>query len=131
LGLLENQYGVLGLVRRDVVAAHAPAEDAVDPDWPLFARIALAGGRIVSLPEPLATHAGRLGRIADLPGEGIAVLHAFEESGVDLADLPQFAGTLAATLQRNAAAPAPPATRPAAQRLRRRIGFLVHDRRRS
>jgi hypothetical protein len=128
LGLLENQYGVVGLVRSDVVAPQALAEDAIDPDWPLFARVALAGGRIVSLPEALSAHSGRPGRAGDVPGEGLAVLDAFEERPVaELRDLPQLAATLAAALARPTNAQ-PDAQRPFAQRLQRRIAYLVRAR---
>jgi glycosyltransferase involved in cell wall biosynthesis len=95
LGLVENQYGVLGLIRRSLAQ---PSEGAIDPDWPLFARAALAGARIVSIPEPLLQHAGRPGQIGDVPGEGLAVLSAFEgSSGKELDGLAQLAATLAAT----------------------------------
>jgi O-antigen biosynthesis protein len=101
LGLVENQYGVLGLVRADLALAELPPDGAVDPDWSLFARLALAGARIVSLPEPLSTHLARPGRVRDVPGDGLLVLETFEtRDGAHLADLPQFAATLAASLER-------------------------------
>ena len=76
-------------------------DGGLDPDWTLFARLALAGARIVSLPEPLSSHRGCPGRVDDVPGDGLAVLEAFEQrSGVNLSDLPQFAATLAASLAR-------------------------------
>jgi glycosyltransferase involved in cell wall biosynthesis len=96
LGLTANHYGVLGLVRRSLLEAEPPPDGAVDPDWPLFARLAVAGARILSIPEALSTHAGRPGRAGDVPGEGLAVLRAFEESGAEHRDLPQLAATLAA-----------------------------------
>jgi glycosyltransferase involved in cell wall biosynthesis len=99
LGLVENQYGVVGLLRSSLAVAGPLQAGAIDPDWPLFARIALAGGRVVSLPEPLATHSGRPGRAADVPGEGLAVLSAFEEDhSRELRDLPELAATLGASL---------------------------------
>jgi glycosyltransferase involved in cell wall biosynthesis len=107
LGLVENQYGVLGLIRRSLAE---PSEGAVDPDWPLFARAALAGARIVSIPEPLSHQAGRPGQIGDVPGEGLEVLRAFEErSRGELEGLPQLAATLAATHARAWSSPAAPA----------------------
>jgi hypothetical protein len=111
LGLLENQYGVVGLLRSDLAAAEPLPDGSVDPDWPLFARIQLAGGRIVSLPEPLATHSGRPGRADDVPGEGLAVLSAFEEPGSRaFRDLPELAATLASSSHAAGATPdgAPP-----------------------
>jgi glycosyltransferase involved in cell wall biosynthesis len=97
LGLVENQYGVLGLLRSELAAAEPLADDGPDPDWPLFARVALGGGRVVSLPEPLSTHEARPGRVGDVPGQGLAVLEAFERAAPSrLHDLPQLAATLAA-----------------------------------
>jgi hypothetical protein len=122
--MLENQYGVLGLMRSDVVAAQPLRDEAVDPDWPLFARVALAGGRIVSVPVALSGHSGKPGRAGDVPGEGLAVLEAFEERPVtELRDLPQFAATLAASLA-HTPSPAPDGQpEPFAQRLRRKVGW--------
>jgi glycosyltransferase involved in cell wall biosynthesis len=97
LGLVENQYGVLGLVRRSVLADRPPPEGGGDPDWPLFAGLALAGARVVSIPEPLSGHRGRPGRVSDVPGEGLEVLETFERDGFDVVrELPQLAATLAA-----------------------------------
>ena len=98
-GLLGNHYGVVGLLRGDLAAAERLPEGTVDPDWPLFARLALAGARVVAIPDVIAAHAGRPGRVDDVPGEGPAVLDAFEEaqSQAPLRDLPQLAATLAAT----------------------------------
>jgi glycosyltransferase involved in cell wall biosynthesis len=125
LGLLENQYGVLGLVRVDLLAAQPLADDTGDPDWPVFARVALAGGRIVSIPEALSVHSGRLGHAGDVPGAGLVVLEAFEERPVaELRDLPQFAATVAASLARRANAPH--VQKPAiAQRLQGRLASLT------
>lgn len=105
LGLVENQYGVLGLIRRSLAAE--PPEGAVDPDWPLFARAALRGARIVSIPEPLS-QAGRPGKIGDVPGEALAVLAAFEESAREIEGLPQLAATLAAAYARAWSRPVAP-----------------------
>lgn len=101
LGLVENQYGVLGLVRRSLTAAHSALDGAVDPDWILFARLALGGARVVSIPDPLSVHAGRPGTIADVPGDGLAILETFEgDQAARLHYLPQMAATLAAALAR-------------------------------
>lgn len=97
LGLVENQFGVIGLLRRDLALPNAVSDDAADPDWLLFARIALAGAEIVSIPEPLSTYAGKPGDVGDVPGDGLAVLRAYEEQPrSELLDLPQLAATLAA-----------------------------------
>src|SRR5206468_8539383 len=100
LGLVENQYGVIGLIRRSVAVA--------DSDWPLFARLALAGAKIVSVPEPLGAHLTPPSTIGDSPAEGLAVLEAFETSQPQaLHQLPQLAATLAAALARTDSAGAP------------------------
>ena len=59
---------------------------------------------MISIPKPLATHAGSVGRIGDVPGAGLKVLEAFEAPHVaPLHDLPQLTATLAAALQRSTA----------------------------
>ena len=89
LGLIENHYGVIGLIRRSLATP--------DSDWLLFARLAAAGARIVSLPEPLSTHLGPVQR----NGEALAVLEAFEKTGPEaLRELPQLTATLAAAVAR-------------------------------
>ena len=77
-----------------------------------------------SLPEPLATHAGRPGRVDDVPGEGLTVLHAFEQSTAELRDLPQLAATLAAALEQAASPPLADQTQPAGHRPRSRLAVL-------
>jgi glycosyltransferase involved in cell wall biosynthesis len=126
LGLLENHYGVLAFIRRDAVATQPMYEDAVDPDWPLLARLALAGCRIVSIPEALSVHSGRRGRAGDVPGEGLAVLEAFEERQVaELHELPQLAATLGAALAKATTAPPDSHVQPLLQRLRRRVALVA------
>ena len=120
VGLVENQYGVLGLVRASIAVAELPLDGALDPDWTLFARLVLAGARIVSLPEPLSTHFGNPGGIGDIPGDGLAVLETFEQRHVaDLSDFPQFAATLAATLARESSRVDAPTPGPEVGLLRR------------
>jgi glycosyltransferase involved in cell wall biosynthesis len=104
LGLVENRYGVIGLVRRTRELSNHVADGVVDPDWPLFARLALQGARIVALPEPLSTHTGRIGSVADVPGDGVTVLEAFERHR-NASDLPQLAATLGAAVLRGRPAP--------------------------
>jgi hypothetical protein len=114
LGLIENQYGVIGLVRRSLASA--------DSDWVLFARVALAGGRIVSLPDPLAEYGGRPATIGNSPAEALAVLEAFETSdGKALHELPQLAATLGASLARREAASVPATSRSPLRLIRRRL----------
>jgi glycosyltransferase involved in cell wall biosynthesis len=89
LGLIENHYGVIGLIRRSLATS--------DSDWLLFARLAAGGAHIVSIPEPLSMHLGRGRR----KGEELAVLEAFEQAGPDaLPELPQLTATLAAAVAR-------------------------------
>jgi glycosyltransferase involved in cell wall biosynthesis len=114
LGLIENQYGVIGLLRRSLTSA--------DSDWVLFARAALAGGRIVSIPDPLIEHGGRPATIGNAPAEALAVLEAFETSdGKALHELPQLAATLGASLARREAASVPATSRSPLRLIRRRL----------
>jgi glycosyltransferase involved in cell wall biosynthesis len=122
LGLVENQYGVLGLVRSSLAVAEELVDGGGDPDWPLFSRLALRGAKIVALPEALAGHAGRPGKIVDVPGEGLRVLEAFEAKGAEVPDLPQLAATLAATLEKRTTPPPDVPKQTLATRLRRRLG---------
>ena len=101
LGLVENAYGVVVLVRRSRIAQQWDLDGAVDPDWVLLAHLSFTGARIVSIPEPLATHRGKPGAVQDVPGDGLAVLEAFEAGGGEsVRDLPQLAATLGAALAR-------------------------------
>ena len=125
LGIVENQYGVLALVRRTLVGPHEP-DGGTDPEWSLLARLALAGARIVSIPEALSTHGGAPGTVADVPGEGLAVLEVFERHEGDRPrGLPQLAATLAAAHARQARARAAPAARP--HPVRRLVTVLRED----
>jgi glycosyltransferase involved in cell wall biosynthesis len=100
LGIMENQYGVIGLVRRTL------ATD--DSDWLLFARLAVGGARVVSIPEPLSLHLGRPAAIGDPGGEGLSVLEVFEAGKPEAwREFPQFAATLGAALARREATPGP------------------------
>ncbi len=100
LGLAENHYGALGLVRASLAGPELADDGGVDPDWLLFARLVLSGARIASLPIPLSTLAGGVGKVGDVPGTGLPVLEAFEAPHIEpVHDLPQLAATLAASLQ--------------------------------
>jgi glycosyltransferase involved in cell wall biosynthesis len=116
LGLVENHYGVVGLVRRSLVDPRWALDSATDPDWVLYSHLALAGARIVSVPEPLATHRGKPGMVGDVPGDGLTVLEAFERQAISLFDLPQLTATLAAAHARAQAQHRPPAPEPLARR---------------
>ncbi len=114
LGLIENQYGVLGLVRRSL-AARALAAGPTDSDWVLMARLAAAGAHFVSIPDALSEQVGRPASVARSPAEGLAVLEAFEQGDQEvLAGLPLLTATLAAAVaaleaarQSDGVAPAP------------------------
>jgi glycosyltransferase involved in cell wall biosynthesis len=123
LGLVENQYGVVGLVRASLVVADEVSEGVTDPDWPLFATLALAGAKVVCVPQTLAATSREPGGIDDVPGDGVVVLEAFERRPTPLPELPQLAATLAAAhardVQRSAATAQPPGLlHRAARRLR-------------
>jgi Glycosyl transferases group 1 len=93
LGLVENHYGTIGLIRSSLL----PGDAATAPAWVLYARLALAGARIVSIPEPLAAGDD----VPATPAERLAVLEAFEAATPEAyADLPQLSATLAAALAR-------------------------------
>jgi glycosyltransferase involved in cell wall biosynthesis len=101
LGLVQNLYGVIGLARASLVVAELQDADGADPDWPLFARLALGGARIVSIPEALSVHRGKPGSVTDVPGDGLTVLEAFEDARITAPPgLAQLAATLAAALEK-------------------------------
>jgi glycosyltransferase involved in cell wall biosynthesis len=104
LGLIENHYGVVGLVRRERAGAVEPGDSA----WVSFARLATSGARILSLPEPLATYAER----QPTGVERLAVLEAFEHAAPEtLRELPQLTATMAAAGARTDGAHAAPRSR--------------------
>jgi glycosyltransferase involved in cell wall biosynthesis len=100
LGLVENQYGVTGLVRGSLLVSEQVPDGMTDPDWPLLANLSLAGAKIVSVPEVLAAHAGKPGRVDDVPGDGVVVLEAFESRAAQVRGMSQLAATLGAGLVR-------------------------------
>jgi O-antigen biosynthesis protein len=118
LGLVENHYGVVGLVRRSLVAGQPWLDGGGDPDWVLFARLALSGAHVVSIPEPLATDRTPADGARATAEARLAVLAAFEGAAAEqLQDLPQLTATLAAALARTGMQQAPAARRRAATRL--------------
>jgi glycosyltransferase involved in cell wall biosynthesis len=111
LGVVENQYGVVGVVRPDVAARVEPD----DSPWVFFARLVLAGARILSLPDALATHVPPPPTTA----ERLAVLEAFEQARPEaLRQFPHLAATLAAALERTDGVPQ---ALPLRHRIRRRL----------
>ena len=124
LGLVENHYGVIGLVRRSLAAQHVVDDAVVDPDWPLFARVVLSGAHAVALPVALSAHSGSPGTVGDVPGDGLLVLEAFEaHKAAPLHDLPQLTATIAAALQHRDSRGTTPDTRPSG--VQRLAGVLL------
>jgi glycosyltransferase involved in cell wall biosynthesis len=79
LSALENTYGTVGLVRRSLLGDHDdPSPPPRDTAWPLFARLAAAGARIVSLPAALVEGAIRPGTIQDDPIGALLALQELE-----------------------------------------------------
>jgi glycosyltransferase involved in cell wall biosynthesis len=91
LGAVSNDYGTVGLVRRELL------ESGVDRHWPLYAKLAAAGRRIVSVPLPLATTATRPGTVEDDPPDALLVLEHFEQAPQSTGQLARLAAGLAAS----------------------------------
>jgi glycosyltransferase involved in cell wall biosynthesis len=102
LGLLSNAYGTAALVRRSLLDEGLNPHAADDPAWPLLARLALSGARIVSVPEPLVHTSHRPGDVNRDPVGALAVLHEFERH---LPRTTQSLARLAAGLAAQAAEP--------------------------
>jgi glycosyltransferase involved in cell wall biosynthesis len=98
LGLLSNGYGNTALIRRALLGdATTPSPAAGDPDWPLFARLSIAGARIVSVPAPLVTRPTRPGTLTRHPADALLVAEQFERALPDrLRSLARLAAGLAA-----------------------------------
>jgi O-antigen biosynthesis protein len=81
LAVLSNSYGTVALIRRSLLvdlATSWPVEG--DPDWPLLARLSVAGARIVSVPLPLVTRGARPGTIEQHPSDALLVVEQFERA---------------------------------------------------
>src|SRR5262249_30314795 len=104
LGVLGNDYGTVALVRRSLltdVTAARPAEH--DPDWPLMARLATSGARIISIPRPLVATAARPGSLEEHPANALLVVQELERALPDAAaSLARLAAGLAAEAARSA-----------------------------
>jgi hypothetical protein len=74
LGLLANHYGVVGLIRRSLLADGAEQEDP----WPLLARLSLEGATIVSVPRALAHRRKPPGDVEGDAAAALLVAHEFE-----------------------------------------------------
>jgi hypothetical protein len=118
LGVLSNSYGTVALIRRSLLADLGTAWPVEgDPDWPLLARLHLAGARIVSIPLPLVTRADTPGSLERHPSDALLVVEQHEQALPDgLRPLARLAAGLAATPAQ------PPAQRNAGiRRLARRL----------
>jgi glycosyltransferase involved in cell wall biosynthesis len=116
LGLLSNSYGTAALIRRSLVS-DATGETQ---EWPLLARLALNGARIVSIPETLVDRPrDPAGRAEESAFESLLVAEEFEQHlPRHLRSLARVGAGLAAT------SPAPvPATS-----LRHKLSRLVRRR---
>jgi glycosyltransferase involved in cell wall biosynthesis len=94
LGLLDNGYGTVALVRRSLLEP-----GRIDPAWPSLAKLSVGGARIVSVPSPLATTTRRPASLQTHPDQARAVLSHFE------AALPHRLSFLAEFVMRSAARP--------------------------
>lgn len=117
LGALSNTYGTVALIRRSLLdAGTAQGAAARDPDWPLLARLVLAGADLVSVPETLVTTAQFPGDVRNDPVGALAVTQEFERR---LPETAQGLARLAAGLAAQSAPPPPPARSVRAGRLSR------------
>lgn len=122
LAVLGNGYGQVALIRRSLLGIQLP-DGETDPDWPLLARLAARGTRIVSVPIPLVTRCTRPGSIEHDPREGLLVLQELERALPDqLRSLARLAAGLAADQQQRVPAPAEGLPRRAGRRLRHTLG---------
>lgn len=104
LGVLENGYGTVALIRRSLLAEESAGRPAAaDPDWPLFAQLTAAGARLVSVPAPLVTRPAAPGTLRDQPSDALLVVERLEWALPDsLRSLARLAAGLAADLQPSA-----------------------------
>jgi len=119
LGLLSNSFGTPAVIRRallDDLATAWPVEG--DDDWPLLARLHLAGARIVSIPMPLLTRTKPPGSLEQNPADALLVLSSYEQAlPAALRPLARLAAGLAAA----SAQPAPPVGGTAVRKVLRRL----------
>jgi glycosyltransferase involved in cell wall biosynthesis len=99
LALLANGYGTVALVRSELLEGNT-----TDARWPLFAKLSLAGAKIVSVPTPLVTSASRPASVETHPAEALCVMNQFEQS------LPRELESVAEFVTRTAAATAQTST---------------------
>jgi hypothetical protein len=111
VGVLANDYGAVGLIRRDALAHKRPAWPAdSDPGWQLLAGLTIAGANVVSLPEPLVTRRVPTGIVEDDPGDALLVVHELERAlPRPLRGAARLAAGLAANAPRSDGTPESPA----------------------
>jgi glycosyltransferase involved in cell wall biosynthesis len=109
LGLLANGYGTAALMRRSLAA--------LEPRWPLFARAAASGARIVSVPLPLVRSQAVPATLESHPDEALRVLAHIEGALPDSVRLTAELATRLAAARR----PAAPPRRSFARRVARRL----------
>jgi glycosyltransferase involved in cell wall biosynthesis len=100
LAVLSNDYGHVGLIRRELV------DDGV-PDWPLLARLSARGARIVSIPLPLVDSTSPPETLETSRRNALFVTEEFESSlPRELRSVARLAVGLAAEAERRSAPPA-------------------------
>ena len=101
LGLVANHYGTVALVRRSLLGDG----DEREAIWPLLARLALDGARIVSIPQTLVDEPSPPASVEREPAEALRVREHFERALPDeTRSLARLAAGLAADRQ---SSPAP------------------------
>jgi glycosyltransferase involved in cell wall biosynthesis len=73
LGVLENHYGAAAVIRRSLSAVEGEAL------WPLLARLALEGARIVSIPRALVERGDTPEEVESRQDDALTVAQRFEE----------------------------------------------------
>jgi hypothetical protein len=105
VGLLGNGYGAVALLRRSLLGKLAGPWPAADADWPLLARLSLAGAAVVSVPAPLLTRADRPGTLEHHPADALLVAQHCERA---LPDVVRTLARLAAGLAAESRPSSPP-----------------------
>jgi hypothetical protein len=102
LGVLANDYGTVALIRRSLLDDVAPAWPAEhDGTWPLLARLAASGAKILSIPAPLVTTRRRPGTLEEHPSDALLVVQELERRlPAAAAGLARLSAGLAATSAR-------------------------------
>jgi hypothetical protein len=109
-GVVANGYGTAALIRRLRLAGLGEASRLwpveSDADWPLLARLDLAGARIVSVPLPLVTRAEAPGTIERHPSDALLVIEHFERAlPPQVASAARLVGGLATEANRSTLTP--------------------------